>query len=208
MPHAKNMERIQKPNVTNEYFENTMTSYFRKLQLLSESDLISLDNLTINKKLRKGDFLIQEGEICSEIVLIKSGILRSFYINNDGDEITNCITFENELMSAFSSFITQKVTDENIQAVCDTDLIVLQKRNLELLYSQSINWQKVSRILTELQYIELEKRIASFQKQTAKQRYQKLIKEHSNYIKFIPLQFLASYLGISPRHLSRLRKSI
>ena len=199
MTHAKKM---YPKNI-----KNTMTPYFRKLQRLTESELVVLENLTTSRKLRKGDFLIQEGEICSEIVLIKSGILRSFYINNNGDEITYCIAFENQLMSAYSSFITQNGTEENIQAICDTDLIVLQKRNLELLYYQSVNWQKVSRLLTELQYIELEKRIVSFQKQTAKQRYQKLIEEHSNYIKFIPLQYLASYLGISPRHLSRLRKN-
>lgn len=183
-----------------------MISYFRQLQLLSESELVELDNLTTSKKLRKGEFLIQEGDICSEIVLIKSGILRSFYTKNNGDEITYCIAFENQLMSAYSSFISQKGTEENIQAICDTELIVLKKSNLELLFNNNVKWQKISRQLTELQYIELEKRIVSFQKLSAKERYLNLIENYSNFIKFIPLQFLASYLGISPRHMSRLRK--
>ena len=94
-----------------------MIQFFKSLQLLSDNDLQKMDGLPISKTLKKGMFLIQEGKICNEIAFIKSGILRSFYINNEGEEITNCITFENELMSAFSSFITQKPTEENIQAV-------------------------------------------------------------------------------------------
>lgn len=183
-----------------------MIDFFASLQLLSVSELQILDGLSSIKSLKKGDFLIQEGKICSEIVFIESGILRSFYINNEGDEVTNCITFENELMSAFSSFITQQPTSENIQALCDTKLFVISRNDLDLLYASSVNWQKVGRILTELQYVELEKRIVSFQKQTAKQRYEALVNNHPNYIKLIPVQYLASFLGISSRHLSRLRK--
>ena len=167
-----------------------MIQFFKSLQLLSDNDLQKMDGLPISKTLKKGMFLIQEGKICNEIAFIKSGILRSFYINNEGEEITNCITFENELMSAFSSFITQKRSD------------------MELLYENSSAWQKVGRYLTEMQYVELEQRTVSFQKHSAKQRYETLIEHHSNYIKYIPLQYLASYLGITSRHLSRIRKEI
>ncbi|MNL58771.1 hypothetical protein D3C87_1824370 [compost metagenome] len=111
-------------------------------------------------------------------------------------------------MSAFSSFISHKPTEENIQAIADTELLVLNKSDLLFLYENSSAWQNVGRFLTELQYVDLEKRIVSFQKDTAKQRYEKLLSNHSKYIKFIPLKYLASYLGITPRHLSRLRKEI
>jgi CRP-like cAMP-binding protein len=182
--------------------------FFKSLPFLSDSDKQNLNRLTKTKLLVKNKFLIMEGNISDEIVMIKKGILRSFYINSNGEEITNCIAFDGELMSAFSSFITQHPTDENIQALCDTELLVLKKSDLETLYESSSAWQKTGRLLIELQYVELEKRIASFQKQTAKQRYETLLKNHSNYIKFIPLKYLASYLGITQRHLSRLRKEI
>lgn len=185
-----------------------MTSFFKSLELLTNTELQKLNGLPKPKLLKKGDFLVQEGKICDEIVLIKSGILRSFYINNEGEEFTNCITFENELMSAFASFISQQPSEENIQAVADTELLVLKKEDLIFLYKGSTAWQNVGRFLTELQYVDLEKRIVSFQKQTAKQRYETLLKNRSNYIKFIPLKYLASYLGVTPRHLSRIRKEI
>ena len=185
-----------------------MIQFFKSLQLLSDKDLQIMEGLPISKTLKKGAFLIQEGKICNEIAFIQSGILRSFYINNEGDEITNCITFEKQLMSAFSSFITQKPTEENIQAIVDTELLILKRSDMEMLYENSSAWQKVGRFLTEMQYVEMEQRTVSFQKQTAKQRYEALIEQQPNYIKFIPLQYLASYLGITPRHLSRLRKEI
>lgn len=92
--------------------------------------------------------------------------------------------------------------------VVDTELLILKRSDMELLYENSSAWQKVGRFLTEMQYVELEQRTVSFQKQSAKQRYETLIGHHSNYIKYIPNQYLASYLGITPRHLSRLRKEI
>ena len=70
--------------------------FFKSLQLLSDNDLQKMDGLPITKNLKKGAFLIQEGKICNEIAFVKTGILRSFYVNNEGNEITNCITFENE----------------------------------------------------------------------------------------------------------------
>lgn len=170
-----------------------MISYFDSFKILSENELNELENHLICRTLNKNDFLIKEGQICNEIVFIRSGVLRSFYINHDGNEITNCLTFENELMSAFSSFITQQATDQNIQAVVDTELLVLKKNDLELLYESNLAWQKMGKYLTELQYVEMEKRVVSFQKQTAKERYQMLFKHHPNYIKYIPLTYLASY---------------
>jgi len=184
-----------------------MIHFLQSLQILSDSELQKLEGITQNKFLKKNDFLIQEGVICTEIVLVKAGILRSFYTNSEGNEITKCIVFENELASAYSSFITQQPTFENIQAICDTELVVLKRKDLYNLYETSSEWQSVGRLLTELHYIESENRTVSFQKQTAKQRYETLIENHLKYLKFIPLKYLSSYLGITPRHLSRLRKN-
>ncbi len=185
-----------------------MKEFLKTLSILSEEELEQIDALVYDKTITKNDYLIQEGEICNEIVFIKSGILRSFYLTDEGEEITNCITFENELMSAYSSFITQSPTDENIQALVDTQLQIINKTELVNLYKKSNNWQKVGRELAEMQYVMLEKRIVSFQKKNAKQRYESLLKDHPHYIQYIPLNNLASFLGITTRHLSRLRKEI
>jgi CRP-like cAMP-binding protein len=185
-----------------------MKQFLKALQILSEEEIQDLEVLLYERTIPKNDFLIQQGQVCNEIVFIKSGILRSFYITSGGEEITNCITFENELMSAYSSFISQSPTNENIQALAVTRLQIINKTDLLNLYNKNINWQEVGRILAEMQYVELEKRIVSFQKKNATQRYQELLKNHPNYIQYIPLKNLASFLGITTRHLSRLRKEV
>jgi len=180
----------------------------QSLQLLPEAELLVLDSLVKPRKLAKNEFFISEGNVCREMVFIDSGILRSFYHTAEGTEVTSCIRFEQELMSAFSSFITQAPSEENIQALVETQLWVLTYDELQTLYARSAEWQQVGRILTEMQYVDSEKRIASFLKQSAQERYESLIREHALYMKYIPQHYLASYLGITPRHLSRLRKAV
>lgn len=183
-----------------------MKDFFRSFEFLTEDELNLIDSLAIKRLIKKGDFLTREGNVATEIALIKSGILRLFYTNAGGEEITGCLAFDNEILSAYSSLITQQPSEESIQAVCDTEIITLSKTNLDTLYNSAASWQKIGRIIAEMHYIELSKKIMSFQKDSAKERYDQLIKKQPEYIQAIPQHQLASFLGITPRHLSRIRK--
>jgi CRP-like cAMP-binding protein len=185
-----------------------MKSTFQSIQVLSSEELNQLDHLITFRTLKKGELLLKENQVCHEIVFIKKGILRSYFSNHQGDEITNCFAFENEFMASLSSFITKTNAEENIQALADTELQVISRESLEKLYKLSIHWQEIGRKLTEMEYVTLQKRMISFQKLSAKQRYEELYLHHQKYIQLIPLQYLASYLGVTPRHLSRIRKAI
>ncbi|OCB74772.1 cyclic nucleotide-binding protein [Flavobacterium piscis] len=185
-----------------------MKSVFQSIQVLPQNELELLDDLITFRKLKKGELLLQENEVSNEIVFIKKGILRSYFFNHQGDEITNCFAFENEFMASFSSFITQNVAEENIQAIADTEVQVINRESLEKLYALGIHWQEIGRKLTEMEYVTLQKRMISFQKLSGTQRYEELYKNHKKYLQLIPLQYLASYLGVTPRHLSRIRKAI
>lgn len=185
-----------------------MKSVFQSIQVLPQEELDQLDDLISIKKLKKGEILLNENQVCNEIYFIKSGILRSYFFNHQGDEITNCFAFENEFMASFTSFITQEVAEESIQALADTELQIISRESLEKLYKTGIHWQEIGRKLTEMEYVTLQKRMISFQKLSGKQRYEELYQNHQKYIQLIPLQYLASYLGVTPRHLSRIRKAI
>ncbi|OXG03901.1 CRP-like cAMP-binding protein [Flavobacterium araucananum] len=185
-----------------------MKTVFQSLQVVPQNELDLLDDLITFRTLKKGELLLTENQICNEIFFIKKGILRSFFFNHQGDEITNCFAFENEFMASFSSFITQNVAEENIQALTDTALQVVSRESLEKLYKLGIHWQEIGRKLTEMEYVTVQKRMISFQKLSGTQRYEELYKNHQKYLQLIPLQYLASYLGITPRHLSRIRKAI
>lgn len=185
-----------------------MKAFFQSIQNFTLEELNILDDLITFRTLKKGDFLLKENQVCNEIIFIEKGILRSFFVNHKGDEITNCFAFENEFMASFASFITEEKAEENIQALTDTKLQILNRKGLEKLYKSGFNWQETGRKLTELEFVNLNKRMISFQKLSGAQRYEELFQNHQKYLQFIPLQYLASYLGITPRHLSRIRKAI
>ena len=186
-----------------------MISYFlNSFDIFTPSEIASFEEKTTLRSIKKGDFLIQEGQLCKEVAFLKTGILRSFFSPESGEEITYCITFPNTLTTAYSSFITGSPTLENIQAVSAAELIVIQKADLDQLSQSSLNWTRFLKMIAEQQYLELEKRLFLFQKEKAKKRYMDLLENQPVYVLQIPLQYLASYLGITPRHLSRLRREV
>lgn len=192
-----------------EEMENKMIKeYLASFHVLTNDEIEEFLQLGTKRVLNKLDYFIREGETCKEVAFILSGMFRSFYFSNKGEEITYCISFPNSFMTAYSSFITGQSTNENIQAITPVELLIVSKERIDSLAKKSPNWIKFLKIMAEQQYIELEKRIFQLQKENAMQRYGNLIKNQPEYIQKIPLQYVASYLGITQRHLSRIRKEI
>lgn len=182
--------------------------FLTSFQLFSSTEINEVIALMRPKKLQKGDLFIQEGKICKEVAFLNNGILRTFFRSESGEETTYCITFPGALMTAYSSFITGKPTLENIQALVPTEILLIQKSDLDHLSNTNPNWSKFLKLIAEQQYLELEKRVFQIQQEKAKKRYLDLLEHQPIYVQQIPLQYLASYLGITSRHLSRLRKEI
>jgi len=182
--------------------------FLKSFNILTDSEVDYFISQTVNQSLNKGDYFIKEGETCMQVSFVLSGILRSYRTTNKGEEITYCLTFPNVFVTAYSSFITENKTQENIQAIDNVELITIEKRKLENLASTHVNWMKFLKVVAEQQYIELENRIFELQKNNALARYQNLMKNHPEYVLKVSLGHLASYLGISQRHMSRIRKEI
>jgi CRP-like cAMP-binding protein len=180
--------------------------YLEKFGHLSGEDISSLLAFVHSSKLKKGEIFIREGQVSTEVGFLVSGLIRSYHTTNSGEEITYCFRFPNDLIAAYSSFITGNKSEENLQAITDVELLVFSKKELNKLVNDRLNWVKFQKEIAELQYIELEKRIFQLQKTTALQRYEDLLLHHPEYVQNIPLQYLASYLGITQRHLSRIRR--
>lgn len=185
-----------------------LKNYLKSFNVLTDDEIENLIHAMTKRDLNKADYFIRQGETCKEVAFVLSGTFRSYYISDKGEEITYCITFPNNLMTAYSSFITGQSTAENIQAITPIELLIIPKNKIDDLAINSQNWIKFLKIVAEQQYIELEKRIFQLQKNNAEYRYGELIKNQPEYVQNIPLQYLASYLGITQRHLSRIRKEI
>ncbi|MEM1339643.1 MAG: Crp/Fnr family transcriptional regulator [Bacteroidota bacterium] len=181
--------------------------YLESYQILTEEDINAFLDLVKVRSLKKGEFFITEGNTSKHIAYIQSGIFRSFYHSTSQEEVTYCFTFQNTLITAYSSWITQQPTNENIQALTDMELVLISYKDMEKLDVSHPNWIKFFKRIAELEYINLEKRIFMLQRESAETRYQSLLQHHPEYLHHIPLHYLASYLGVTQRHLSRIRKN-
>lgn len=182
--------------------------FFRSFELFSENEIEEFLQLFEIRKVSKNEYFIQEGEKCREVAFIQSGIFRSFYLSDDGKDMTYCFRFPNMMMAAYSSFISGSLSKESMQAITDAELLVLKKEKMDTLIQDDLNWTRFLKAIAEEEYLDLEKRFFQLQRDSATQRYTTLLKNYPDYIQKIPLQYLASYLGITQRHLSRIRKEI
>jgi hypothetical protein len=185
-----------------------MQSYLQSFNILSPAEIDTFMASATQRTLKKGEFFITEAKVCKEVAFIKSGILRSYYTSASAEEYTYCLTFPNQFMTAYSSLITGNPTVENIQAMSAVDLLIIKKEVVDGLAESSINGLRLLKTIAEQQYLHLEKRVFMYQKDAAKARYLELFKSYPDYIKQIPVKYLASFLAITPRHLSRLRREI
>ena len=183
-------------------------SFFYQFNLLTEDELDKIIAETSSRKIKKGEYFIIEGNVSREVAFVKEGFFRHFIRDTSGEEKTYCLTFPNQMIAAYSSFISGDETKEYIQAITNSEVIILSKNSLENIFNNNINWLKFSKLIAENEYIELEKRIFSLLNDTAKERYLNLLENKPQYVQQIPLKYLSSYLGVSQRHLSRLRREI
>lgn len=185
-----------------------MQAYLNNIGLFEKDEIEHFLSFAKKINLSKGDYYIKEGDTAKKFAFIKSGLFRSFYYSSKSEEVTYCFSFPNDLIAGYSSFITQKKTKENIQAIMDCELLEFPKRILDHLIETKRNWLLFSKMIAEHKYLKLENRIFILQKENAKIAYKELLNKQPDYLQKIPLGFLASYLGISQRHLSRIRKQI
>ncbi|MFU1857379.1 cAMP-binding protein [Sphingobacterium sp. CZ-UAM] len=185
-----------------------IAAYFQSLGFFNPEEITEVAQLFEFRKLNKNDFFVKESQPCNEVALIASGIFRSYYTTSSAVDVTYCFRFPNSMIAAYSSFITGGPSMETMQAISPAELWVIKKSAIDKLASESLVWTKYLKMIAEQQYLELEKRIFQLQKETALQRYTVLLRDQPEFVQQIPLQYLASYLGITQRHLSRIRSEI
>lgn len=182
-------------------------SYLDSVINVSSDLKTELAKVATRKTIEKGETLIQIGERCDEIYFIENGLLRGYYYL-EGKEITNWFAQEGEFATCFYSFIVQKNSFETIQALEDTELIQISFSDLQALYKNYPETERLGRILTEIYYIRLEERLLNIQFKSAKERYSSLLENRANLLKRAPLGQIASYLGITQETLSRMRADL
>ncbi|MET4083718.1 CRP-like cAMP-binding protein [Pedobacter sp. UYP30] len=162
------------------------------------------------KSLNKKEYFIKEGEICNCWGFIVEGALRYYHLK-DGVEITNYFSFENELASAYKSFLTKTPAQGYIQALEKTDLILILSENLQKMAENpvlSFKMERLGRKIAEFYICCYEDRVSSFVTKTPQERYLDVEKTAGKVLQRIPQRYVANFLGITPVSLSRIRKRI
>lgn len=187
---------------------NNLKNFIRQIIPISDKEFDETVTVFQAQTLQKGDFFVKQGKVCRQIAFINKGILRTFYLNDKAEETTSCFCTENSLTTSYKSFILQQPSTLSIQALEDTELLVINFENLQKLYSTSIVWQNIGRAFAEREYIVMEQYASVLNNETAKEKYLRLLKEQPTVLQKATIEDIASYLGITRRTLSRIRREI
>lgn len=161
----------------------------------------------IPKKLRRRQYLLQQGDVCKYVAFVEKGLLRAYTVNDKGSEHILQFAFEGWWISDQYSFLTGEPSEYNIEAMEDCELLLLSKQSEEDMLEKIPKLERFFRILLQNNLIATQKRLASSLSQTAEERYNEVIKACPATLPHrIPQHMLASFLGITPETLSRIRR--
>jgi CRP/FNR family transcriptional regulator, anaerobic regulatory protein len=159
------------------------------------------------KTFKKKEFLLQEGKICNKISFINSGCMRAFY-NVEGIENTVQFFFADSWYTDYESFLTGKPATENMQALEQCEIVQFSRDDIYKLYETHPVFNSVGRVMAENAFMSLSKLNKMLTNEEPEQRYLNLFKNRPEIVEKIPQHYIASYLGIKPESLSRIRKRI
>ncbi|MBT2622671.1 MULTISPECIES: Crp/Fnr family transcriptional regulator [Chryseobacterium] len=186
---------------------NTLLLAIQSTIKISSDEEEIIQDLFKLKEYKKGDFFLKEGEVCKYVGFIKNGIVR-YYINDDGEEKTYGFSKENEFTCNYESFVPQTPSNQIIQALEDTEIWTISYENLQKFYEEIELGERFGRIVIEQVFIQTLKDRNSFYTDSPKSRYEKFLKEHSDLQQRLSQYYIASYVGVKPQSLSRIRKRI
>ncbi len=162
----------------------------------------------IPKKLRKKQFLLQEGDVCKYNAFVEKGILRSYTMDEKGIEHIVQFALEGWWITDLASFLSGSLSTYAIEAIEDSELLLLTPAAREELMEKLPIFERYQRILLQNAYIALQARIAASLTETAGDKYAKMVTVYPGIVQRVPQHMIASYLGLSPETLSRVRRQL
>jgi CRP-like cAMP-binding protein len=185
-----------------------LKKFLNHLASVSEESWCEISDLFKPRVLKKGDYFVKEGQIAKELAFLETGIVRVFYRNEEGVEYNKHFFINPSLIGAYASLITNQPTQINQQALTDCNILVAKYADIQALYTSFHDIERVARILAEHYFVQKEKREIEIVLLDAEKRYAIFQKEFPTLEQQIPQYHIASYLGITPTQLSRIRKKI
>jgi len=181
--------------------------YFEKSVVISDEDWKLFSSRLTYQKFHKKQRLVNVGETENYLSFIEKGMVR-FYVPGENDDFTFSFSFDGEFVSAYNSFLTQMPCKYIVETLTETALWRITFSDLQSVYTETKIGNEIGRLASEKLYLNNFEREISLLTLTAKQRYLQLFKDQPHLLKQIPLKYIASYIGVTPQALSRIRRRI
>jgi CRP/FNR family transcriptional regulator, anaerobic regulatory protein len=189
-----------------EIMNTNLKTFISKYVTLSEVELEDIVNRFKYKTVKKNNYLLKQGNICKDLVYVEKGCLRLYYMKDD-IEVSVWFAFEQSSAIEIHSFISENPSEYFLQAIEDSEVLYIPKAELNELYKSQPKMQEMMRRFWEDVILNLISRFTALQKDSAEKRYLDLLNKPT-YLETIPQKYLASFIGVTPTSLSRIRKQI
>lgn len=193
----------------------TLREYFERYIKLNFIEWELLNSRMKKKTFSKGEIIHYAGDVSTELGFITSGIARHFIYDADGNDYTWHICFNTEdakvqnlFIVDFDSFVSQKPGRLNTEALTDCEVLYCKHADLQKLFFLAKKYERAGRLIVEEAYQHVHNRAINLTIQTAKERYKTFLKDYAYVCDKVPQYHIASFLNITPQHLSTLKKEL
>lgn len=182
-------------------------NFFSKVSPLNEEEKKAIAENAIFKSYNKGDYLVKEGQNSVDTYFVIEGCVREF-VWVDGEEKTTNFFTEEQWVISLNNFGMPSTTENNLICVEDTLVSIGNEEQAQVMFKNFPRFETISRAIVEANFAEQKKTLTSYLTDTPEQRYTKLLKNRPDLFQRVPLYHLASYIGVKPESLSRIRNRI
>jgi CRP/FNR family transcriptional regulator, cyclic AMP receptor protein len=185
-----------------------INNYVSKCISLSKEELDYFNSLLKHKKVKKKICLLKAGDVCDFEAYIIKGCVRVYYVDENGFEVDLFFAIEDWWVSDLASFSQQKPSKLFIEAVEESELLIISYSSKEKLYKKIPSFERLFRLMIQRTHETMMNRLISNISQSAEVRYQEFIKKYPTIPQRVPQHLIAAYLGISPEFLSKIRAKL
>jgi CRP-like cAMP-binding protein len=179
--------------------------YIRHLVSPTAEEWEAFQSILIEKRLSKKDFLLKQGQTCTFIAFVTHGYLREYNFLQD-KEVTVDFTSPNNFVTDYSSFLLQSPSAQYIECLTDVEYIMFKRADMLRLYDRYKTWERFGRLIAERLFCNAEMRRKNVISKNVEDLYHDFVRDFPHIVQHVPQYYIASYLGLSPEHLSRIRK--
>jgi CRP/FNR family transcriptional regulator, anaerobic regulatory protein len=182
--------------------------YFDTILPLKENERIEFQNRMYERKIRRKQFILQQDDVCKHYTFIVSGCFRMFGVDSKGIEHNIQFAAENDWISDIGSFYSEKPSKLYIEALEPSLVLQIEKKDLLFLYTNFSRVNRNFRVIIENKFVELQNRVLQNISSTVEERYVTFLEQYPSLSNRLPSTQIASYLGVTPEFLSKVRKGL